>query len=320
MANCNNEHKSREVGKLINIAKIPDWRGNLSFIENGTHLPFVIERVYWIYDIPSAGYRSGRALRTCDELIVSMSGSLDVTLDDGRGGITRHTLNRPWQGLLVPRMTWRAIDNVSSSAVAMVLASAPYSEADYIRNYDVFKSETQTPPATIVASSRHSPCATASVADGHLTADVRGVKEITLERHRDECGSLSVVENGGDGVPFDIKRAFYLYDVPADAERGGHSHYQARELMIALSGSFDVVLDDGRQQRRFTLNRPYRALYVPSGLWRTMDNFSSGAVLLVLTSETYSEADYVRNYEHFKTLTADAGNKRQQHNISDEQH
>ncbi len=114
-----------------------------------------------------------------------------------------------------------------------------------------------------------------------------------------------MAENGSDIIPFNIRRVFYLYDVPADAERGGHSHFQAEELIVALSGCFDVVLDDGKRPPvRFTLNRPYQALYIPTGLWRTLDNFSGGSVCMVLTSERYSEADYVRDYERFKTLTA----------------
>lgn len=140
--------------------------------------------------------------------------------------------------------------------------------------------------------------------DSHRVSSVDDCRVIQLPRELHPNGSLTVVENGAEGIPFAVRRVFYLYDVPADAERGGHSHREAQELMVALAGSFDVVLDDGREARRFTLNRPHRALYVPAGIWRTLDNFSGGAVCLVLTSERYSEADYVRNYEEFKSLTA----------------
>ncbi len=140
--------------------------------------------------------------------------------------------------------------------------------------------------------------------DSHKTSSVDHCRFIELPRHRHENGSLTVAENIAEFIPFAIRRAFYLYDVPADTERGGHSHHQAQELIVALSGSFDVILDDGNSSRRFSLNRPYRALFVPTGLWRTLDNFSGGAVCLVLTSERYSEADYVRDYNEFKTLTA----------------
>ncbi len=140
--------------------------------------------------------------------------------------------------------------------------------------------------------------------DPHATSSTGLCRIIDLPRHRHANGSLSVVENGAEGMPFDVRRVFYLYDVPADATRGGHSHYRATELIVALTGSFDVVLDDGKRPPvRFTLNRPYRALYIPAGIWRTLDNFSGAAVCMVLTSERYSEADYVRQYDRFIQLT-----------------
>lgn len=126
---------------------------------------------------------------------------------------------------------------------------------------------------------------------------------VTLPRHIHENGSLSVVENTPE-FPFAIQRVFYLYDIPGDSERGGHSHHRAQELIIAASGSFDVTITDGHDTRRVQLNRPYNALYIPAGIWRSLDNFSSGSVCLVLTSLPYSEEDYVRDYERFKQLTA----------------
>ncbi len=131
---------------------------------------------------------------------------------------------------------------------------------------------------------------------------VNDCRIITLARNAHENGSLSVVENNGD-FPFTIKRVYYLYDIPGDAERGGHAHRDNRSLIIAVSGCFEVTLDDGHEKRNFTLNRPYNALYVPAGLWREIRDFSSGSVCLVLTSENYSEEDYVRDYDHFLSLT-----------------
>ena len=136
----------------------------------------------------------------------------------------------------------------------------------------------------------------------HSTSTLERCGIIDLPRHRHPNGSLSVVENGA--APFDIKRVFYLYDVPGDSERGGHSHHKARELIVAVSGSFDVTLDDGHDRRVYSLNRPYKALYVEAGVWRSLGNFSSGSVSLVLTSELFDEADYVRDYDEFKRLTA----------------
>ena len=100
-------------------------------------------------------------------------------------------------------------------------------------------------------------------------------------------------------VPFDVKRIYYLYDVPGGANRGGHAHKALQQLIVAASGSFSVTLDDGSVRRSFTLNRPYQGLLVKPGLWRTLDDFSSGAVCVVLASETYDADDYLRNYDDF---------------------
>lgn len=122
---------------------------------------------------------------------------------------------------------------------------------------------------------------------------------IELDKHHsDRKGNISVVENRED-IPFDVKRTYYLYDVPGGESRGGHAHKELSQLIIAASGSFTVTLDDGRVKRSFTLNRPYQGLYVVPGIWRTLDDFSSGAVCLVLASHGYDAADYIREYEEF---------------------
>jgi len=115
----------------------------------------------------------------------------------------------------------------------------------------------------------------------------------------DPRGNLSFVE-GQVHVPFDIRRVYWLYDVPGGAERGGHAHRNLQQVIIAMSGSFDIVLDDGRITQRFHLNRSYAGLYIPSMVWREIDNFSSGSVCMVLASEPYDEADYIRDREQFR--------------------
>lgn len=121
---------------------------------------------------------------------------------------------------------------------------------------------------------------------------------IDLPKISDPRGNLTFIE-GSRHVPFDIKRVYYLYDVPGGAERGGHAHKELHQLIIAMSGSFDVVLDDGEKKQRFHLNRSYNGLYVCPMIWRELDNFSSGSVLLVLASNTYDEKDYFRDYPEF---------------------
>jgi len=123
-------------------------------------------------------------------------------------------------------------------------------------------------------------------------------KLIDLPKIADPRGNLTFIE-GGRHVPFEVKRVFYLYDVPGGADRGGHALKQCHQFLIAMSGSFDVILDDGNEKKRIQLNRSYYGLYLPPMIWREMDNFSSGSVCLVLASERYSEADYYRDYTPF---------------------
>lgn len=122
---------------------------------------------------------------------------------------------------------------------------------------------------------------------------------IELDKHHsDRKGDLSVVHNG-DTVPFDVKRVYYLYDIPGGESRGAHAHKNLYQLIIAASGSFRVTLDDGNVKRSFVLNRPYQGLLVKPGIWRDLDDFSSGAVCMVLASEVYDESDYIRDYDCF---------------------
>jgi hypothetical protein len=121
---------------------------------------------------------------------------------------------------------------------------------------------------------------------------------IDLPKINEPRGNLTFIE-AGRHIPFDIKRVYYLYDVPGGAERGGHAHKGLSQLIVAMSGSFDVILDDGTQNKRFHLNRSYFGLYVCPMIWREIDNFSSGSVCMVLASNLYDEADYYRNYKDF---------------------
>lgn len=122
---------------------------------------------------------------------------------------------------------------------------------------------------------------------------------IELDKHHsDRKGNLTVVENGIT-LPFDVKRVYYLYDVPGGESRGSHAHRELSQLIVAASGSFKVTLDDGRVRRSFFLNRPYQGLLVRPGLWRDLDDFSSGAVCMVLASEVYKAEDYIRDYDEF---------------------
>lgn len=128
--------------------------------------------------------------------------------------------------------------------------------------------------------------------------DFDACRLIALPRITDARGNLTFVESNTH-IPFTVKRVYYLYDVPGGESRGGHAHRRLREFIIAASGSFEVVLDDGVTQQRFSLNRSYYGLYVPPMRWRELENFSSGSVCLVLASEYYDESDYFRVYDEY---------------------
>lgn len=130
-------------------------------------------------------------------------------------------------------------------------------------------------------------------------------KMMDLPKISDPRGNLTFVE-GGNHVPFDIKRVYYLYDVPGGSERGGHAHKGLHQLIIAMSGSFDVLLDDGVDKRRVHLSRSYNGLYVCPMIWRELDNFSSGSVCMVLASNVYDESDYYRDYNEYMQARRDA--------------
>jgi hypothetical protein len=128
------------------------------------------------------------------------------------------------------------------------------------------------------------------------------IKIINIPKIEDPRGNLSVIEN--DVLPYEIKRVYYLYDVPSGAERGGHSHKEQHEFLVALSGSFDVILNDGKIEKTITLNKPFEGLLITNGIWRELKNFSSGAVCLVVASDVFEEADYIREFDEFLSISS----------------
>ena len=123
------------------------------------------------------------------------------------------------------------------------------------------------------------------------------IELISIPKIEDNRGNLSVIEN--QTLPFEFKRVYYLYEVPSGAERGGHSHVEQKEFLIALSGSFDVVLNDGIEKKTITLNKPFEGLLINPGIWRELNNFSSGSVCLVIASAVFDERDYIREFDEF---------------------
>lgn len=139
--------------------------------------------------------------------------------------------------------------------------------------------------------------------DSHATSSLNDCRLITLNKHHHENGNLTVVE-GGKELPFDIKRIFYIYDVPGGIERGGHSHKECASLLVAVSGSFSVTVTDGVDTMTYTINRSNVGLYVAPGIWNTLNNFSSGSVVLAISSHEYDPEDYVCDFNEFLERTA----------------
>ena len=276
-----------------------DARGNLSFAEQLNHIPFEIKRTYWIYDVPGGEERGGHAFKENQEFIVALSGAFDVVVDDGVNKKT-FSLNRSYYGLYVPAGLWREINNFSTNSLALELGSEHFSEEDYIREYDEYKRWRAVQGSRFkVQGSEESNREPLTVNHEPTKYNVFDCTMVELDRHHsDRKGNLSVVENG-QTLPFDVKRVYYLYDVPGGENRGSHAHKELSQLIIAASGSFTVTLDDGKCKRSFFLNRPYQGLYVKPGMWRDLEDFSSGAVCMVLASDVYKKEDYIRDYKEF---------------------
>lgn len=282
--------------RIIELPKFLDERGNLSFVENLAQIPFVIKRTYWLYDVPGGVCRGGHAEMQNEEVIIALSGAFEILVDDGVEK-KAFILNRSYYGLYIPKGLWREIREFSTNAVALEFGSIPYDASDYIRDYKTFLSFSKTESASTLSVARPSQDSPLPSASDLSTVFDSTILELD-KHHSDRKGNLTVVENGKT-LPFDVKRVYYLYDIPGGESRGAHAHKDLSQLIVAVSGSFRVTLDDGNIRRSFILNRPYQGLYVKPGIWRDLDDFSAGAVCMVLASDIYKKEDYIRSYEEF---------------------
>ena len=135
----------------------------------------------------------------------------------------------------------------------------------------------------------------------NFVTDIHACNVVELKKIHNPAGNITIIQNGGH-QPFNVKRVYYLYDVPGGSERGGHAHKKLHQLIVAASGAFDVIIDDGVTKKIIQLNRPYYGLLIVPGIWREIVNFSSGAICLVLASEKFSADDYVRDYSEYLTI------------------
>ena len=279
---------------IIQLPKIEDPRGNLSIIEQTKNIPFEVQRVHWIYDVPGGKDRGGHAYKETEEFIVALSGSFDVEIDNG---LTKETfsLNRSYYGLYVPKGMWRTMTNFSTNSLALVLSSTKYDEKDYVSNYEEYVAWTKDNTKIPIISDAKTSIKINNPSIKHFSSEGHSVFDCSLcelNKMHDTEGNLH--------VPFPINRVFYSYDIPGGENRGAHAHKRCHQFLIAASGSFEVALDDGINKRTILLNRPYFGLHVPPGIWTAEQGFSSGSICLVLASENYDEDDYIRNYGDYK--------------------
>ncbi len=285
-----------EKAQIVQFPKFLDERGNLSVVESQKQVPFRFRRCYWIYDVPGGELRGSHAFKNQHEVIVALSGSFDAVIHDGKEE-KRYSLSRSYYGLYLPPMHYRTLDNFSTNSLALVISSTPYEEDDYIWERDDFcRIKSAWTPTPL----QYAPDATSSKPldpgyAGAKAASIDDCKLMTLPRHSERSGSLTSLENSKD-IPFDVKRIFYLYDIPGGENRGGHAHKECHQMLVAASGAFDVKVSDGKNERIYRLDRPYYGLHVPPGVWAEELNFSSGSICLVLTSHEFNESDYWREY------------------------
>ncbi|UKK59607.1 FdtA/QdtA family cupin domain-containing protein [Prevotella communis] len=286
--------------KILSLPKISDPRGNLSIIEQIKQVPFEIKRVHWVYDVPGGYDRGGHAYKETEEFIVALSGSFDVVIDDGRVKTT-YQLNRSYFGLYVPKGMWRTMTNFSTNSLALVLSSTEYDENDYVSDYKEYKawrSDSSKIPTITDAKTSVKVNAPAFKQMMHEGGSVFDCSLCELNKMHDAEGNLTFMYENVH-VPFNINRVFYSYDIPGGEDRGAHAHKKCHQFLIAASGSFEVVLDDGINKRTVLLNRPFWGLHVPPGIWASEQGFSSGSICLVLASEGYDADDYIRDYDKY---------------------
>lgn len=285
--------------QILDLPKVEDARGNLSFIEEGEQIPFKIARVYWISDVPAGQKRGSHAFKTQEEIIIALSGSFDVVLNDGKETRT-YQLNRAYKALYVPAKMWRTLENFATNSVCLVISSGVYDEGEYIRNFKKFKQFLKIEEGQTEAKSLESE----SIQECKMIVQantVLGCSQIELPAIKSRAGNLTPIHCSVD-IPFDVKRVFFVYDIPYGKTRGMHAHKKCHQFLLAASGSFDVELDDGKSKRSISVNRPTQGIHVLPGIWSKEYNYSSGAICLVLASEAYTEEDYIRKYSDFKKI------------------
>lgn len=279
----------------LNLPKSKDKRGNLSFLEIDSHVPFPIKRVEWIKDIPRGQKENGHASKIGQEILIPLSGSFDVVLHDGKKEST-YSLDRADDKVLyIPPMTWRYLRDISSNAICLILSSDEFSEDHHIQDFNQFIQLLQDSPIPTI--NRENRITSSNKKINNNISDCSSLDFLTIKNKE---GNITSVETGKN-LPFDIKRIFYIYDIPDNTERGMHAHMNCHEALIAVTGSFEVELDDSTNKRTVKLDNPDSGLHIPPGIWSKQKNYSQGVTCLVLASGKYDKEGYIDSYEQFET-------------------
>jgi hypothetical protein len=259
--------------RVLSLPQVPEPRGNLTALEELVHLPFRIGSVRWFYDVPAGRSWPAGAPGLGQAVVVALSGSFEVVAD-GPAGRSRVRLSRASTAVALPaNVSWSA-DDLSTNSVGLVISSEP-----------------RRTPAPRVDDTRLA---------ASIDATVDDCPTLSLGRRRGRAGSTTKVAQ--TDVRFDVMRVYYLYEVPGGARRGGHAHRETEEILVAAAGAFDVLLNDGHSVKTVRLDRAESGVHIASGIWRELENFSSGAICLVLASAPYVEADYIREYDEFRRM------------------
>lgn len=257
---------------ILDLPKIEDKRGNLSFIEIETHLPFPITCACWIYgDVEE---NELELFKNQQKIIIALSGSFDIVINDAE---STHTLNSANKALYLPHSTEYSLENYSANSVCLILGSHANNQIN--KHNLLYDKDNSTPQY-------------------YTVADCSLIKFSATEK------DLVRIESEKD-IPFNIERTFYIYDIPKGEERGRHAHKYCHELLVATTGSFEVDLDDGTTKKTIILDNPKQALHIPPGVWASQKKYSSGVTCLAFASKKYNLDGYINSYEEFKEYRAD---------------
>jgi glyoxylate utilization-related uncharacterized protein len=248
------------------LPKIEDKRGKLTFVQAFDHIPFEIEQLFCSFNNSLEFTQKAYQQKSYQEVIIALSGSFDVIIKKNTENSFKYSLNTPYNFVNIPADSSYRLENFVENTVSLHLLSKPIN-CEAKKNIQI----------------EHT--------------SINDCRIIKFDVRENRFKRKEILHD--NKVPFKVKRVYYLYDMPKGANRGGHAHFESQELLIAVKGSFEIEVLDGKEKTSFLLNNPHQGLYFPSGLWSEVKNISEDALCLVLSSITYKESDYIRDFKEF---------------------